>query len=133
MYITYFWVDSWLKLMNACAEQMQPFAADGDTTVAGGSYANIALALGNDLLKLGESLWQKSQLLQLPGQGNLGIRIFGVLVVCSVLLASLAYGYAFVSVWCFFAAALSFYLVFMLASVQTLATPPAPDRTPGNS
>lgn len=34
MYITYFWVDSWLKLMNACAEQMQPFAADGDTRMA---------------------------------------------------------------------------------------------------
>ncbi len=41
------------------------------------------------------------------------IRIFGVLVTTSMVLVSLVYGYAFVSVWCFFAAALSLYLVFM--------------------
>jgi len=42
------------------------------------------------------------------------IRIFGVLVVLSSVLTSEAYGYAYVSVWCFFAAALSLYLVFMI-------------------
>jgi hypothetical protein len=42
------------------------------------------------------------------------IRIFGGLVVFSVVLASEAYGYAFVSVWCFFAAVLSLYLVYMI-------------------
>ncbi|HYN39511.1 MAG TPA: starch-binding protein [Rhodospirillales bacterium] len=34
MFITYFWVDSWLKLMAACAEQMQPLAADDDVRTA---------------------------------------------------------------------------------------------------
>lgn len=42
------------------------------------------------------------------------IRIFGVLVALSMVLASAAYGYAYVSVWCFFAAALSLYIVFMI-------------------
>ena len=39
------------------------------------------------------------------------IRIFGGLVALSMVLASVAYGYAYVSVWCFFAAVLSLYLV----------------------
>jgi hypothetical protein len=42
------------------------------------------------------------------------IRIFGGLTALSMVLASAAYGYAYVSVWCFFAAALSLYLVFMI-------------------
>jgi hypothetical protein len=42
------------------------------------------------------------------------IRIFGVLVVLSMVLASAAYNKAFVSVWCFFAAVLSLYLVYMV-------------------
>jgi len=42
------------------------------------------------------------------------IRIFGALVALSMVLASLAYDYAFVSVWCFFAAVLSLYLVYMI-------------------
>jgi len=42
------------------------------------------------------------------------IRIFGVLAVLSSVLASQAYGYAYVSVWCFFAAVLSLYLVYMI-------------------
>ena len=42
------------------------------------------------------------------------IRIFGGLVALSMLLASEAYGYAYVSVWCFFAAVLSLYLVYMI-------------------
>lgn len=42
------------------------------------------------------------------------IRIFGGLIALSVVLASLAYGYAFVSVWCFFAAVLSLYLAYMI-------------------
>lgn len=41
-------------------------------------------------------------------------RIFGVLIALTMVVASIAYGYAFVSVWCFFAAALSLYLVFMV-------------------
>ena len=42
------------------------------------------------------------------------IRIFGVLVALSMVLASAAYGYAYISVWCFFAAVLSLYLVYMI-------------------
>jgi hypothetical protein len=42
------------------------------------------------------------------------IRIFGVLAVLSSVLASEAYGYAYISVWCFFAAVLSLYLVYMI-------------------
>jgi hypothetical protein len=42
------------------------------------------------------------------------IVIFGGLLAGSMLLASQAYGYAYVSVWCFFAAALSLYLVYMI-------------------
>lgn len=42
------------------------------------------------------------------------IRIFGVLAALSMVLASETYSYAYVSVWCFFAAALSLYLVYMI-------------------
>ncbi|MDH4235021.1 MAG: hypothetical protein OEV15_07800 [Gallionella sp.] len=42
------------------------------------------------------------------------IRVFGGLVALSMVLASEAYGYAYVSVWCFFAAVLSLYLVYMI-------------------
>jgi len=42
------------------------------------------------------------------------IRIFGVLAILSSVLASEAYGYAYVSVWCFFTAVLSLYLVYMI-------------------
>ncbi|MFA6903281.1 MAG: DUF6629 family protein [Gallionellaceae bacterium] len=42
------------------------------------------------------------------------IRIFGVLIALSMAVSSLAYNEAFVSVWCFFAAALSLYLVYMI-------------------
>jgi hypothetical protein len=42
------------------------------------------------------------------------IRIFGVLVVLSMVLTSIFYNAAFVSVWCFFAAALSLYLAYMI-------------------
>ena len=42
------------------------------------------------------------------------IRIFGGLAILSSVLASAAYGYAYVSVWCFFAAVLSLYLVYMI-------------------
>ena len=42
------------------------------------------------------------------------IRIFGVLVILSMMLASETYSYAYVSVWCFFAAVLSLYIVYMI-------------------
>lgn len=42
------------------------------------------------------------------------IRIFGGLAALSMMLTSAAYGYAYVSVWCFFAAVLSLYLVYII-------------------
>ena len=42
------------------------------------------------------------------------IRIFGGLVALSMAFASVLYNEAFVSVWCFFAAVLSLYIVFMI-------------------
>ena len=42
------------------------------------------------------------------------IKIFGVLIALSSILASAAFGYAYVSVWCFFAAVLSLYIVYMI-------------------
>ena len=44
------------------------------------------------------------------------IKIFGGLIVLSSVLASEIYGYAYISVWCFFAALLSLYLVYMIRS-----------------
>ena len=41
------------------------------------------------------------------------IKIFGALVLLSMLLASETYSHAYISVWCFFAAILSLYLVHM--------------------
>jgi hypothetical protein len=45
------------------------------------------------------------------------IRIFGWLAAISSVLASEIYGYAYVSVWCFCAAVLSLYLVYMIRLV----------------
>ncbi|MBI5626392.1 MAG: hypothetical protein HY935_04225, partial [Nitrosomonadales bacterium] len=42
------------------------------------------------------------------------VRIFGGLVALSMVLASEVFGYAYISVWCFFAAVLSLYLVYMI-------------------
>ena len=51
------------------------------------------------------------------------IRIFGGLVALSMVLASAAYGYAYVSVWCFFAAVLSLYLVYMIRRLVAESKP----------
>jgi hypothetical protein len=42
------------------------------------------------------------------------LRIFGGLVGLSMVLAMAVYDYAFISVWCFFAAVLSLYLVLLI-------------------
>ena len=51
------------------------------------------------------------------------IRIFGGLAALSMLLASESYSYAYVSVWCFFAAVLSLYLVYMIRKLVTELQP----------
>jgi hypothetical protein len=53
-------------------------------------------------------------LVPLLGSSLRSIRIFGWLVALSIVAASVAWGYAFVSVWCFFAAALSVYFVLVI-------------------
>jgi hypothetical protein len=52
--------------------------------------------------------------LPLVGASNAGVRRFGMLILGSVILTALAFGYAFVSIWCFFAALLSAYLAIRL-------------------
>lgn len=60
------------------------------------------------------SLYALTILVPLLFSSHRQIRIFGVLVALSMVLASEAYSAAYVSVWCFFAAVLSLYLVFMI-------------------
>lgn len=42
------------------------------------------------------------------------VRVFGVLVAISIATATLFYSYAFISVWCFFAAILSLFAIYMV-------------------
>lgn len=42
------------------------------------------------------------------------IRIFGVIIMVSVIVATVFFGYAFISIWCYFAAVLSLYILFMV-------------------
>ena len=42
------------------------------------------------------------------------IKIFGVIITISVVIATVFFGYAFISVWCYFAAILSLYILFMI-------------------
>jgi hypothetical protein len=51
------------------------------------------------------------------------IWIFGGLLALSSVLASEIYGYAYVSVWCFFAAVLSLYLVYMIRHLAAESKP----------
>lgn len=53
------------------------------------------------------------------------IRFFGILIAISVALATIFFGYAFISVWCYFAAILSlyiFYIIVRLAREQVFAS-----------
>jgi len=60
------------------------------------------------------ALYALTVLVPLFSSSHLRIRIFGALAALTMVLASEAYGYAYVSVWCFFAALLSLYLVCMI-------------------
>lgn len=60
------------------------------------------------------ALYALTILVPLLFSGHRQIRIFGGLVALSMVLASEAYSAAYVSVWCFFAAVLSLYLVYMI-------------------
>ena len=45
---------------------------------------------------------------------DLAMKIFGILILISVITTYLFYSYAFNSVWCFFSAILSMYTVFLI-------------------
>ena len=51
------------------------------------------------------------------------IRAFGALIAASLFVTFAYYSYAFISVWCFFAAILSAYLIFVAHTVQRKAAP----------
>ena len=49
------------------------------------------------------------------------VRVFGWLVALSSLFTSEVYGYAYISVWCFFAALLSLYIIYMIRQLGVRA------------
>lgn len=50
------------------------------------------------------------------------VRAFGILIAISVAAATAFFGYAFISVWCYFAAALSLYILYMIARIARAAS-----------
>ena len=50
------------------------------------------------------------------------IREFGVLITVSVVVATVYFGYAFISIWCYFAAVLSVYILIMFQYVSNTHT-----------
>lgn len=53
------------------------------------------------------------------------VRVFGVLILLSVIGSYLFFKYAFVSVWCFFAALISLYIWYAVSSEQTRVKQPS--------
>lgn len=66
-------------------------------------------------------------LLPLLFQSDRHIRNFGILIFISVVLSRLFFDYAFVSIWCYFAAILSLYIFFLITKQQ--AGDPPRERT----
>jgi hypothetical protein len=50
------------------------------------------------------------------------IKIFGIIIAISVAIATVFFGYAFISVWCYFAAILSLYILFMILQKNQVIT-----------
>jgi len=53
--------------------------------------------------------------------GDRFIRIFGLIILLSVVLSTIFYSYAFISIWCFFAAILSLYILYMIYQKARIA------------
>jgi hypothetical protein len=51
------------------------------------------------------------------------IRLFGILIAISVVAATVFFGYAFISVWCYFAALLSLYVFYMMRRITHEQSP----------
>jgi len=65
-------------------------------------------------LKIRNLLYGIFTLVPLLSASDRYIKVFGAVIVLSLVMTSLYFDYAFVSVWCFFAAVLSFYILFMI-------------------
>jgi len=53
--------------------------------------------------------------------GDRFIRIFGLIILISVVISTVFYSYAFISIWCFFAAILSLYILYMIYQKARIA------------
>ncbi|MGG6293936.1 DUF6629 family protein [Leptolyngbya sp. AN02str] len=69
---------------------------------------------------ISRSLYAAIILIPLLLSSNLHIKRFGTSVTVSIFIAYLSFNYAFVSVWCFFAALLSFYIVYVILQTDAL-------------
>jgi hypothetical protein len=84
--------------------------------IAGHSIQYRATLLQDDYIPLigMQMLYVLLVLVPLLTASDRYIRLFGVLMVVSLAITSLYFNYALISVWCFFAAILSFYILLML-------------------
>ncbi|MBF2020369.1 MAG: hypothetical protein IGR93_09760 [Hydrococcus sp. C42_A2020_068] len=60
-------------------------------------------------------------LLPLLISSHQSVKVFGFLILLSVIVAVLRFYYAFISVWCFFAALLSLYLAYVMYRIDAIA------------
>jgi hypothetical protein len=65
------------------------------------------------------SLYGAIILIPLLCSSHSSIKIFGSLIALSVLIAWFLFNFAFISVWCFFAALLSIYIVHIISGINT--------------
>jgi len=84
--------------------------------IAGHSIQYQAILLQEDYIPLigMQILYALIVLVPLLTASDTHIRLFGALIVVSLATTSLYFNYALISVWCFFAAVLSIYILFML-------------------
>ena len=45
------------------------------------------------------------------------LRMFGIIIAISVVFATVFFGYAFISIWCYFAAVLSLFIIYMVTRI----------------
>ena len=57
-------------------------------------------------------------LIPLLSQSHRLIRYFGILILLSVIVSAISFGYAFISIWCFMAAILSTYTLYMADKIR---------------
>ncbi len=77
-------------------------------------YKLILLHEGYVPLKVRNLIYGIFTLLPLLSASDRYIKVFGVMIVFSLVITSLYFDHAFLSVWCFFAAVLSLYILIMM-------------------